>query len=58
MTATRPHAYDPDPLGTTKTPPCRCGMTKAYRGHQPLWWRALHPGAKWRLSPKPGAKWR
>jgi hypothetical protein len=44
----RPHPYDPDSRSTTRTPPCRCGMTKAYRGHQPLWWRWLHPGAKWR----------
>ncbi len=42
------HPYDPDPRSTTATPVCRCGMTRAYRSHQPLWWRLLNPGVKWR----------
>lgn len=42
------HRYDPDPRDTVRTPRCTCGMTQAYRGHQPIWWRWLHPGAKWR----------
>jgi len=45
---TKPHRYDADPRDTTSTPRCMCGMTRSYRSHQPLWWRVLHPGAKWR----------
>lgn len=48
MDKPRPHRYDPDPRATTSTPPCRCGMTKAHRTHQPLWWRLLNPGVNWR----------
>jgi hypothetical protein len=44
----RPHPYDPDPRDTSRVPRCMCGMTRSYRGHQPIWWRWLHPGAKWR----------
>lgn len=44
----RAHAYDPDPRATTSTPPCLCGMTRAHRSHQPLWWRLLYWGVKWR----------
>lgn len=45
--ATKPHRYDPDPRATTRVPPCMCGQTRAYRSHQPIWWRWLHV-AKWR----------
>jgi hypothetical protein len=51
MTANRarPHRYDPDPRSTVRVPPCAvCAQTRAYRSHQPLWWRVLHPSAKWR----------
>lgn len=50
MTGTldRARRYDPDPRGTTAVPPCRCGMTRAYRAHQPLWWRLLNPDTRWR----------
>ncbi len=42
------HRYDPDPRSTSRPPSCRCLMTRAYRSHQPLWWRLLNPGVKWR----------
>ena len=45
---TRPHSYDPDSRSTVRIPPCTCGMTRSHRSHQPLWWRVLHPSAKWR----------
>lgn len=50
MTAdvTKPHAYDPDPRLASRVPPCMCGQTRAYRGHQPWWWRWLNPKARWR----------
>lgn len=44
----RPHPYDPDLRSTVRVPPCMCGQTRAFWSHQPLWWRWLHPGAKWR----------
>ena len=44
----RNHPYDPDPRAITWFPPCLCGRLKGYRGHQPAWWRWLHPLAKWR----------
>lgn len=44
----KPHRYDPDPRGTTASPPCTCGMTVMHRSHQPLWWRLLNPGRNWR----------
>jgi hypothetical protein len=37
----KPHRYDPDPRSTVSVPVCRCGMTRTYRSHQPLWWRVL-----------------
>jgi hypothetical protein len=46
--ARRPHKYDPDPRSTTSVPLCRCGMTRAYRSHQPWYWRLLNPGVNWR----------
>lgn len=49
MTGTQgAHRYDPDPRATTRVPPCTCGATKAYRAHQPLWWRLLNPSKGWR----------
>ena len=27
---------------------CVCGRIRAHRSHQPLWWRIIHPAAKWR----------
>jgi hypothetical protein len=44
----KPHAYNPDSRDTSVTPRCMCGMTQSYRSHQPLWWRLLNPGVKWR----------
>ena len=44
----RNHRYDPDPRDTVRTPRCTCGMASGYRGHQPAWWRVLHPLARWR----------
>ena len=45
----RSHPYDPDPRSSSRYPSCaHCAQTRAYRAHQPLWWRFLHPQAKWR----------
>lgn len=42
------HRYEPDPRSTGTPPTCRCGMTKGFRAHQPLWWRLLNWGKGWR----------
>ncbi len=45
----KPHQYNPEPRSPIGWPPCgSCAQTPAYRAHQPLWWRWLHPKVKWR----------
>ena len=46
--ARKPHPYNADSRDTARVPRCTCGMTKSYRSHQPLWWRLLFHGVKWR----------
>lgn len=48
MAKTKPHRYDPDPRDSSRVPHCLCGQTRAYRAHQPLWWRLLNHGVMWR----------
>jgi hypothetical protein len=40
----RPHPYQQGYASVT----CICGRARAYRTHQPLLWRILHPWATWR----------
>ena len=40
-----PHPYYQD----TRRHGCYwCGSLRSHRNHQPLWWRIIHPGARYR----------
>lgn len=40
----RPHGYEQRYASQL----CTCGRMRAWRGHQPSWWRWLHPRARLR----------